>query len=344
MPFAFGGRPPAASLVSAVLVSLLMVAGPASGQSPTSPDAEADATSIAVLLTGPKNGGAWDRAGVAGLEQTAADLGVEVAFAESVDLGRQVEAFEDFADRGFEVVIGHSDAFRDGAIEAAERYPETWFVSTGTGAEEADDLLPPNFISIELQENEIGYLTGYAAGLTTQTGTVAWIGSIPLIGIGQALEGHKLGVADANPDAEVLSAFVGSFVDAAKAKEAALGFISQGADVVTHNADLAGLGVLEASQERGVWAFGHSLDQVQQAPDAVVSSVLIDFRQAYGSIVEELLAGTISGGPRSAGVADGVISLARITNVDSEIAERIEERVAEIREGSFTVPPVTFIP
>lgn len=296
-----------------------------------------------MLFTGPTNGGAWDRAGFKGLQEIEAELGAEIAFAESVDLGAQVEAFRDFAERGFDVVIGHSDAFRDGAIEAARQFPKTWFVSTGTGTG-AGERPPANFVAVELEENEIGYLSGYAAGLATETGKVGWIGSLPLIGIGQAMEGHKVGVADANPDAVVSTAFVGSFVDAARAKEGALTMIGQGADVLTHNADLAGLGVIEAAAQEGALAVGHSLDQSDQASDAVMTSVVLDFGRAYGPIVDQVQRGSLEGGARVAGVAEGVISLAPIRNVSDEVAAQIEDRVAAIAAGSFTVPDVAFTP
>lgn len=305
--------------------------------------ADKDPVKVAMLFTGPRNGGAWDRAGFKGLQAIEADLGAEIAFAESVDLGAQVEAFSDFAEHGFDIVIGHSDAFRDGAIEAAGEFPDIWFVSTGTGTTGGQQP-PSNFVAVELRENEIGYLSGYAAGLATETGKVGWIGSLPLIGIGQAMEGHKVGVADANPNAAVSTAFVGSFVDAARAKEAAFTMIGQGADVLTHNADLAGLGVIEAAAQEGALVIGHSLDQSAQASDAVMTSVVLDFGRAYGPIVEELQQGSLEGGPRVAGVAEGVISLAPIRNVSDEVAARIKERVAVIADGSFTVPDVTFTP
>ncbi len=329
------------------LVAVMLAACGSSGDDDKADTAAGKAATeqveVGVLLTGPKGGGVFDVAGGRALDEIAERDGVDVTYSESVDLAKQLQAFSDLAESGSDIVFGHSDAFRDGAIAAAKKYPDTWFVSTGTGSDPQEEL-PPNFISVEIAENEVGYLSGYAAGLLTESDKVGWVGSLPLIGIGQASEGHKVGVADANPDAKVSTVFVGSFIEPAKGKEAAVGLLDQGNDVLTHNADLSGLGVIEAAAAGGKPAIGHSVDQSERAPDAVVTSVELDFLEAYGPIVAALQDGGIEGGPRRAGVAEGVVKLAPIENVPAKVAEQIERRVAEIADGKFTVPAVEFKP
>jgi basic membrane protein A and related proteins len=300
---------------------------------------------VAILFTGPRTGGAFDTAGSQALDRIESELGAETAFQESVDLGKQVESFADFARQDYDIVIGHSDAFFEGAMEAAEEFPDTVFVATtGADREEAPEL-PPNVVAVGLAENEIGYLSGYTAGLVTEADDVGWVGSIPLIGIGEAMEGHRVGVEETNPDARLRTAFVGSFTDAAKGKEAALSMINSGADFLTHNADQAGLGVIRAAAQEGVPVIGNSIDQSDVAPEAVVTSVTLDFFKAYGPIVEEMQeSGEVAETARRAGVAEGVVGLAPIENVSDEVREQVETRLEEIRSGEFDVPDVTFVP
>ena len=55
----------------------------------------------------------------------------------------------------------------------------------------------------------------------------------------------------ANPQARVLTSYIGSWDDVSAGKEQALAQISRGADVIFQNADAAGLGVFQAARERG---------------------------------------------------------------------------------------------
>jgi basic membrane lipoprotein Med (substrate-binding protein (PBP1-ABC) superfamily) len=59
--------------------------------------------------------------------------------------------------------------------------------------------------------------------------------------------GFKIGVQYVKPNIKVIATCIGSFEDAAKAKETADALIKHGVDVITHDADQAGLGVIEAA-------------------------------------------------------------------------------------------------
>ena len=65
-----------------------------------------------------------------------------------------------------------------------------------------------------------------------------------------------------DPEIKILTAYVGDFMDTAKAKDLANAQISEGADVVFQVAGGAGNGVIEATAEKdGVMAIGVDSDQ-----------------------------------------------------------------------------------
>lgn len=109
--------------------------------------------------------------------------------------------------------------------------------------------------------------------------------------ITDAETGFHVGAKMVNPEVEVKSALTGSFDDVNKAKETALAFIQEGADVVLGDANQAGLGVIEAAQQNGVYAIGFSNDQSPVAPENVPASSKYDFSVAIKYIIEEILNG-----------------------------------------------------
>ncbi len=85
------------------------------------------------------------------------------------------------------------------------------------------------------------------------------------------------------PSIQVTASYTGDWNDAAKAKEAALAFIASGNDVIYQWLDAASPVVLETAQEKGIYAFGNTVDQLDIAPKAVLTTAVkrIDLAIAY---------------------------------------------------------------
>ena len=76
--------------------------------------------------------------------------------------------------------------------------------------------------------------------------------------------GYAEGVHYVDPDVNVLTAYVGDYVDTAKAKDLANAQIAEGVDIIFQVAGGAGNGVIEAASEsEGTLAIGVDSDQYQ---------------------------------------------------------------------------------
>jgi basic membrane protein A len=270
--------------VTVIVASLVLTACGTPAPEPTSE--QQAAPSVALVLPGSIADQGYNAAAYAGLVSIEEEFGVDVAYTEMVPLAEYEETFRQYAAEGYKVIIGHGFQFGDTVDVVAPEYPDTWFlVTSGTVA-------GPNYASLLHQNHQAAYVAGYICGRMTETNSVGAIGGFAYPVLVQMLEGFRLGAEAANPDIEVATAYLDSFDDIGLGKEAALAQISVGADCILHVADAAGMGVIQACEEEGVWAVGFPYDQNELAPDTVITSTVVDYTLMLTQAYEEIVAGT----------------------------------------------------
>lgn len=255
----------------------------ACGSSPDSTETSGTTTDgekalkVAMVLPGTIADKAWNQSGFNGLEAIKQQQSVETAYVEQVDQPDQVEALSDFARRGYNLIYAHGGQFDASIEEVAVDFPDTFFVGVN-GAIGGD-----NYASLRLNSLQAGYLCGAIGALVTKSNYLAYISAEKFESIQQELRGFEMGAKSIKPDIKVSSTFTGDWNDAAKAKEATLALISAGADVIHQWLDNASPAVLQTASEKKVYAFGNTTDQLNVAPDAVLTSVVkrIDLAIAY---------------------------------------------------------------
>jgi basic membrane protein A len=156
----------------------------------------------------------------------------------------------------------------------AGKYPETTFVSLE--CQDAYDDVMSNLRCIPLANEQVGFLAGAVAALTTATGRVGVVlgVEIPILRAFQA--GFEQGVRHVDPAVEIDAVYLtnvnaypdfSGFSSFTLCEAAARRMYREGADVVFQGAGSSGLGVFEAaafhSEVEGsqVWAIGVDIDQ-----------------------------------------------------------------------------------
>lgn len=249
---------------AAALCGLFAFAGPATAQ-----DFKA-----AIVMPGNITDQSWNQTGYEAITRAGEELGIEVAHSEKVPQPDQLEAMSDYARRGYDVVIGHGGEFVDAAERAAERFPDTLFVVTN-GFVSKDNLA-----SVTFNFKQFGYVIGFLAARMSETGEGGYISAQKIKVATDLEEGFKEGFRSVHPEAEILVAYTNDWDDVAKAKEAALNQLNQGADVIFPLLDNAQIGALQAAQEKDAWSFGVWQDIYENWPDTVLQSAVMDFRVA----------------------------------------------------------------
>lgn len=124
---------------------------------------------IAMLLPGPANDAGWNTAAYQGLMKLKAS-GYEVAFTESVTVANIEEAFRNYAEKGYGLIVGHGFQFGDPALKVASQFANTKIFVSGKNPTNAKML--PNVGFIDQSEFEGAYLCGIVAGMTTKTNKI----------------------------------------------------------------------------------------------------------------------------------------------------------------------------
>ncbi len=294
-----------------------------------------DVFSVALLTPGPVSDAGWNAAAFDGLQLIKKTLGAETAMVQTTSPADFEDAMRDFASRGFGVVFAHGFEYTDAALKVGKSFPKTFFVVT-SGSESSE-----NVASVTFKIEEAAYVEGILAGKMTKTGIVGCIGGIELPAIHLTFNGFKKGFLSARPDGRMLSSFTGSFDDVGAAKEAALAQISQGADLLFHNADAAGLGVFQAAQQRHIYAFGANRNQNDIVPDTVLASAVTNIPRAFLDLATRVKARNFHPGMIELGMKDDEVSVvynpALLTKIPPDALESAKSAEQEIISGKLDV-------
>lgn len=320
-----------------ILLATAMVFSIASCGSKTS-DSKADGTGktsktkVALLLPGTINDNGWNATAYNGLKLIESELGAEIAYSEKVAQSDQEEVFRNYATNGYTVLIGHGYEFTDAAKRVASQFPDIKFLITST-----DAIQEPNLGSTSTNPKQMGFLTGVVAALTTKTNKVGGVGGMEIPPIVFAMEGFEAGVKYINPDIAVTISMTGDFDDAVKAKESTNALINSGADVIVHDADQAGLGVLEACKEKNVLVISTITTQHELAPDVVLGGGISDVPKAMMLAVQKMIKGEFEAKFYDVGINDGVVYFVPNPKFESLYKEKLAEITEDIKSGKIDV-------
>jgi basic membrane protein A and related proteins len=291
---------------------------------------------VALLTPGPVSDAGWNAAAYDGLQLIRRQLGAQTALVQTTSPADFDDAFRDFAARGFKLIFAHGFEYTDAALSAGRQFPDSYFVVTSGSAASA------NVASVTFKIEQAAYVLGVLAGAMSTTGVAGTIGGIELPAIKLTFKGFERGFKSVRPKGRVLTSFIGSFDDVGAAKEAALAEISQGADMLFHNADAAGLGVFQAAGQRHVFAFGSNRDQNDVAPAVVLASAVTSIPQAFLKIASEVKAGDFHPRMIEFGMADGMVRVVVNQQLESRIPPAVMTQVKdaeqEIVSGKIVVP------
>jgi len=256
------------SLCLLVLAAVVLVACGSDNESSSS--GGGDKVKVGALFPGRVNDKAFNQTGYEGLKEAEKEFGIEVSYRESVPQPEYESTMRDYAQRGYDLVLGYGFQFADAAAAVAKDFPDVKFiVNPGTDGQE------PNLAATNNDEWQSGYIAGAASGVITKSNTVAYMGGVPIPPLVQTGNAFREGVKSTNPDARVIVTHTGTFDDVAKGKQTALSLIDQGADIVMGNANAVGVAALEAAASRGKYGIGAQFDQTDVAPDSVLGSAVV---------------------------------------------------------------------
>jgi basic membrane protein A len=316
---------------SALLCVLLLLQGCTTSQSENlsqTPASTAGAFKVAILLPGAIDDLSWSQSGYTGLVQIQQELGAEVSYQTNVTETNAAQVFKEYAEQGFDLVIGHGSQYYASAEEIAQQFPRTKFAVVGDFPGNNRNLGAVSF-----RNGETGYLIGVVAALKSKSNKIAYIGGMENQSQQEAAKLVQRGAASINPDAVVSVQWVGSWTDSAKAADLAQKQLQAGADVLIQNADSAGIAVFEAAEQAGVFAIGWAEDQNALAPRTIVTSAIQRVPVLLLNVATLVRRGRWEGKQYTFGMKEGALDIAPFYGL---LTKDEEQRVRQIQQDIVT--------
>jgi branched-chain amino acid transport system substrate-binding protein len=226
----------------------------------------------------------------------------------------------------YDIIICTGSNQADALWDVSKEFPEQKFVLVdGTESERE------NVASLSFRDEESSFLAGALAAMVSETNKTGFVGGMDIPVITRFLAGYYAGVRYINPDCEIIVSYVGSWTNPKRGKELALELYDNGAEVVFGAAGASGVGVIEAAEERNLYAIGADTDQRCLAPDNVLVSTLKCTDVAVFDVIKDLVNGDFEGGIHSQGLKEGGVGLS-LDNALPIVTDEMKEEIREIRE------------
>ena len=276
----------------------------------------------------------WDNQIHVALLKAEKQLGIEYKWSENVQEADFARVMREYAQKGFQLVVGDAFAAERIARQVAKSFPKVAFLF-GSGAGPAE----PNFGVFDNWIQEPAFLSGMIAGKMTKTGVVGAVAAMAIPEVNRLVNAFFAGAKEVNPDVKKKVAFIGSFFDPPKAKEAAIAQIEAKADVIYAER----FGVIEACKDKGVYAISNMSDQSSIAPDTVITGPVWDMFPTIEQAVKLVKAGVFTAQDYGdfSRMGKGGSDLAPSHDWDAKLPADVKALVAQRRQdildGNFRV-------
>lgn len=253
---------------------------------------------VAVVYAGNLGDKSYNDSCNAGTQRAAKDFGVEVKNLEGTTADEWEANLLACCEGGYDLVICSNSNFQEYLEKYKDSYPNVKFAIIDTRVK------GPNVVSISFAQNQGSFLAGAVAAMfTTHSGIegvnsdaiIGWVGGQDVPVLHDFYAGFEQGANYINPDITILQSFAGTWIDPLKGKELTLAQYEQGADIVMNVASGTGTGVLAAAKEAGKYAIGVDLNQDNDQPGHVVTSMVKRVDTACYDVISSVADGGFKG-------------------------------------------------
>ena len=317
-------------LASSIVLTTLAACGNGNNSKADNPEWKG---SVAMVMPGLITDEAFNQYTYEGMVRASKELGIKTAYREEVAQDEQIEVLRQFAQQGYETIIGQGGQFGEALQTVAKEFPDKNFifsVATDTGG-------VPNLTASTVSYSHAGYLAGIMAASATKNKKVAFV-------TGEWYDPHRQmeasfykGVEYVDPSIESTAITTGSWSDVTKAREASLALIASGYDVLFFNLDAAYVGVIAAAQDSSdVYVVSAVVDSSDIAPDVTVGSVVFNWEELG---YQECTGSLADGGTHVLGIADNGILPVTTDLLSDEGKAAVDAAVEDLKAGKVDIDP-----
>ncbi len=302
---------------------------------------------VAMICDSSINDGGWGTACYNAMIAAAEKLGWETAVTDSISQNEYYESIVAYCDLGYDLIYAPGNQYTDAVLQAAEEYPEVAFALLNGGEDTPAKAVEQNVTSLLPNAQQIGWIAGALAGLTTKTNTIAFIGGMEL----DTTKGKYQGYVEAaqyvaSKEGREVKAldpvYAGSFSASDKGIEFAKAMIDQGADVFFGDASAVDSGARQAIDEANkaageikVYDIGQPADILGQN-ECVIGSQVTDNSSLVALSMQAVVDGTFGGEVLYGTLENGVLSAGALNDIiPAEVQEQYLAYIDEMKAGTF---------
>ncbi len=288
---------------------------------------------VCIVYTGNLGDKSYNDSCNAGAQRAVKDFGIELKSLEGTTAAEWESNLVAACEGGYDLIIGASSNIADYITEHGPNYPDTKFAIIDTTV----DL--PNAESISFAQNQGSFLAGAAAAMFTQKTdiegvneekVIGWVGGMDIPVLHDFYVGYEQGAKYIDPDIKILQSFAGTWNDPLKGKELTLAQYEQGADIVMNVASGTGNGILEAAKEADKYAIGVDLNQDNDQPGHVLTSMVKRVDNACYLVIQSVVDDKFEGGStKYLSLKEGGVSLTDFSVMREALGDKFPEDIVE---------------
>jgi basic membrane protein A and related proteins len=295
---------------------------------------------VALLVPGLANDGSFNQVALEGVKKLADQGLITFEIRErQKDPATSEPVIRQYAQRGYDLIIGHGIELSEPILEVAKDFPKVHF--TASGGPDLAKKLAANVDGWTYDFAQQGYLSGWVAGKMRLT-KVGAVGGPQLPFILAAHKGFKAGLHETDPTATVIEVFTGSFDDVQRAAEATKGLIAEGAQVVWTSGDGIGNGVAAAAEQGKIHTLGVTGSAGGLAKKVNIVSVELDMYPTFKAYVDAVNDGTFGNKFFVSGLANHGLVLTPVNDIDkrvpADLQKQVDALVADLASGAKKLP------
>ncbi len=237
----------------------------------------------------------------------------------------------DGAEFVFPTSFGYFDPY---LIDFAPNYPDVRFLHTGGLALPGH---PRNISSCYGYIDEAMFLAGIAAGFSSRSRRLGFVGAMPIPVVVRNINSFTLGARSIDPGIQVHTRFTGTWHDPVQEKKLAVELFRTGADVMACHVDSPPT-IIRTCEESGIFCIGYHVDQSALAPTRYLTGAEWNWGPLYHDYLVRHLRGRAWPTMRRGGIADGIVKIsAPGPGLSLEAVHRIDEVVRLFTAGGFDI-------
>ncbi|MCB0993780.1 MAG: BMP family protein [Acidimicrobiales bacterium] len=309
--------------------------------------ADGDTLRVAMLLPGVRNDNSFSQAGYEGLVAAAeADGNIEYEILEEIiEPTDSLPALRNFAEEGYDLIIGHGIEYVDPIQELYTEYPDVNFVMSG-GVLVEGAVMADNVNDWLYNVQDMAYPNGIVAGNALTGDTIGIVGGPEFDFVKSMHASFREAALSVNPDIEFLEGFAGSFVDVQAAAEVAQSLIDQGADYIYCSGDGICIGAAQTAAAAGIPISTGFGSQIDAAPDVFLTASVMKLDELYVEWFDAVRSGSFGNTFYPSGIANGQIVMTDVNQgatVETavgleELQTILDDFVASVQSGEFEIP------